>query len=167
MAVVRQLASVLLLRQQSRKLLHPGAGVAFLSTSLRRRQEQEPKDVTAPELRKVQPPSRANLFDTASDQERNRETFHGAIDLFKQRDTRKRGSVEFIRAALKNMKQFGVHRDLESYRALVDIMPKGKMVAVNLWQKAFWYYPKQQDCIVELMSQMEENKIIPDEGNQK
>ena len=60
----------------------------------------------------MQPPSRASLFDTASDQERNRETFHGAIDLFKQRDTRKRGSVEFIRAALKNMKQFGVHRDL-------------------------------------------------------
>ena len=57
-------------------------------------------------------------------QERNRETFHGAIDLFKQRDTRKRGSVEFIRAALKNMRPFGVHRDIESYRALVDIMPK-------------------------------------------
>ena len=77
-----------------------------------------------PELRKVQPPLRATLFDAASEQERSRETFHGAIDLFKQRDTRKRGSVEFIRAALKNMRPFGVHRDLESYRALVDIMPK-------------------------------------------
>ena len=65
---------------------------------------------------------------------------------------------------MKNMKHFGVHRDLESYRALVDVMPKGKMVAVNLWQKAFQFYPKQQDCIVELMSQMEENKVIPDEG---
>ena len=51
----------------------------------------------------------------------------------------------------------------ESYRALVDIMPKGKMVAVNVWQKGFWYYPKQQDCIVELMGQMEENRVIPDE----
>ena len=83
---------------------------------------------------------------------------------FKARDTRKRGSVEFIRAAMKNMRHFGVHRDLESYRALVDIMPKGKMVAVNLWQKAMWYYPKQQDCIVELMGQMEANHVIPDEG---
>ena len=117
MAVVRQLASVLLLRQQSRKLLHPG--VAFLGTSSRRQQDQDPqdwsqenKDVTSPELRKVQPPLRASLFDTASDKEKNRQTFHGAIDLFKSRDTRKRGSVEFIRAAMKNMKLFGVHRDL-------------------------------------------------------
>ena len=39
------------------------------------------------------------------------------------------------------------------------------MVSVNLWQKAFWYYPKQQDCIVEVLTQMEINKIIPDEGN--
>jgi hypothetical protein len=42
------------------------------------------------------------------------------------------------------MKQFGVHKDLESYRALVDILPKGKMVSTNIWQKAFAYYPKQQ-----------------------
>ena len=91
------------------------------------------------------------------------------LDLvqFRQRDTRKRGSVEFIRAAMKNMKQFGVHRDLESYRALVDILPKGKMVAVNIWQKAFFFYPKQQDCITEVLCQMEENRIIPDEGKIK
>ena len=140
--------------------------IAYLSTSCRRPQEHEKenKDVQSPQLRKVLPPTRSHLFDAASDQEKNRETFHGAIDLFKQRDTRKRGSVEFIRAAMKNMKQFGVHRDLESYRALVDIMPKGKMVAVNVWQKAFWYYPKQQDCIVELLEQMAENSVIPDEG---
>ena len=53
---------------------------AFLSTSRRRPgSEQENRDVTSPELRKVQPPLRAALFDAASDQERNRETFHGAI----------------------------------------------------------------------------------------
>ena len=39
------------------------------------------------------------------------------------------------------------------------------MVSVNIWQKAFHYYPKQQDCIVEVLTQMEINKVIPDEGN--
>ena len=45
------------------------------------------------------------------------------------------------------------------------ITHQGKMVSVNIWQKAFHYYPKQQDCIVEVLTQMEINKIIPDEGN--
>ena len=62
------------------------------------------------------------------------------------------------------MEYFDAHRDLESYRALVEIMPKGKMVATNLWQKSFGFYPKQQDCIVDVMNKMEENRVIPDEG---
>ena len=46
-------------------------------------------------------------------QEKTRENFKKAIELFNDRDIRKRGAVEFVLAALKNMKAFGVHRDLE------------------------------------------------------
>ena len=42
--------------------------------------------------------------------EKNRETFKNAIDIFNKRDIRKRGSVEFILAAMKHMKQFDCHR---------------------------------------------------------
>ena len=42
--------------------------------------------------------------------EKNRETFKNAIDIFNNRDARKRGSVEFIYAAMKHMKQFDCHR---------------------------------------------------------
>ena len=42
--------------------------------------------------------------------EKNRETFKNAIDIFNNRDIRKRGSVEFIYAAMKHMKQFDCHR---------------------------------------------------------
>ena len=41
---------------------------------------------------------------------KNRETFKNAIELFNKRDIRKRGSVEFIYAALKHMKQFDCNR---------------------------------------------------------
>jgi signaling intermediate in Toll pathway protein len=41
---------------------------------------------------------------------KTRETFKSAIELFNGRDHRRRGSVEFIYAALKNMKQFGVNK---------------------------------------------------------
>ena len=41
---------------------------------------------------------------------KTRETFKNAIEIFNGRDHRRRGAVEFIQAALKNMKQFGVHK---------------------------------------------------------
>ena len=41
---------------------------------------------------------------------KHRETFKNAIDLFNGRDHRRRGAVEFIYAALKQMKQFGVNK---------------------------------------------------------
>ncbi len=67
-------------------------------------------------------------------------------------------------AALKNMKAFGVERDLEVYRALIDIMPKEKYVPQTKLQAAFFHYPKHQFCIVEVLSQMTENGVVPDSG---
>ena len=41
---------------------------------------------------------------------KNEKTFKDAIDLFNNKGARKRGSVEFIDAALKHMKEYDVHR---------------------------------------------------------
>lgn len=49
-------------------------------------------------------------FGHQTEKERNKETFKNAIELFNKRDQRKRGAVEFINAALKNMEAYGVHR---------------------------------------------------------
>lgn len=103
----------------------------------------------------------AELFEAAKEKDQN--TFKGAIDIFKNRDARRRGSVEFINAALKHMKQFGVHRNLSVYKALIDVMPKGVYVPTNRFQVEYKHYPKQQDCMVDLLLQMELNKVIPDE----
>lgn len=54
-------------------------------------------------------------------------------------------------------------RDLETYKALIDVMPKGQYVPENLWQADFRHYPKQQDCIVKVLTQMEMNRVVPDE----
>jgi len=94
---------------------------------------------------------------------KNENTFRGAIDLFNNKDHRKRGSVEFINAARKHMKEYGVHRNLEVYKALIDVMPKGKYVPETFLQAEFHHYPKQQDCIVELLDQMSDNQVVPDE----
>jgi len=95
--------------------------------------------------------------------EKNRESFEGAIDIFTDKDTRRRGSVEFIYAAMRNMEAFGVHRDLVSYKKLLDVFPKGKMIPENRLQGDFFHYPKQQECATSLLHKMERNKVIPDE----
>lgn len=79
------------------------------------------------------------------------------IKIFENKDVHRRNHVEFIYAALKNMEEFGVHKDLEVYRALINIMPKGKFIPQNLIQAEFQHYPKQQQCIIDLLDQMEDN----------
>ena len=54
-------------------------------------------------------------------------------------------------------------RDATVYKALIDILPKGQYVPENLIQADFWHYPKQQECIVEVLYQMEMNRVMPDE----
>ena len=62
------------------------------------------------------------------------------------------------------MESFGVHRDLDTYRALIDIMPKGKYVPENTIQQQYSHFPKQQDCVVQVLMQMSENEVMPDSG---
>lgn len=84
-------------------------------------------------------------------------TYIKAIKIFETRDARRRGHVEFIYAALARMKEFGVHKDLEAYKALVEVLPKGKLIPSNIFQAEFLHYPKQQQCAVDLLEQMEDN----------
>lgn len=95
--------------------------------------------------------------------EKNKETFKNALEHFVKRDNRRRGAVEFILAALKNMKLYGVHKDLDTYRALFEVLPKGKYVPGNIFQAHFGHYPKQQNCALQVLTQMAENSVIPDE----
>ncbi|XP_060523211.1 evolutionarily conserved signaling intermediate in Toll pathway, mitochondrial [Cylas formicarius] len=95
--------------------------------------------------------------------EKNKNTYLDMIRIYVNREhVYRRGHVEFIYAALKNMEEFGVHKDLEVYKSLIDVLPKGKLVAKNIIQAEFMHYPKQQQCVIDVLSQMEENGVIPD-----
>lgn len=89
--------------------------------------------------------------------QKNRESFLSMTNLFVERDKHRRHHVEFIYAALKHMKEYGVERDLEVYKSILDVMPKGKFIATNMFQAEFMHYPKQQDCAIFLLDQMEYN----------
>lgn len=105
-------------------------------------------------------PAIRNPFDSA--QQKTKESFVDMVNIFEQRDVHRRNHVEFIYAALKNMEEFGVHTDIEVYKSLINVMPKGKFIPTNIFQAEFMHYPKQQQCIIDLLEQMEDNGVIPD-----
>lgn len=84
------------------------------------------------------------------------------VTIFETKSVHRRNHVEFIYAALRNMEEFGVHKDIEVYKALINVMPKGKFIPTNVFQAEFMHYPKQQQCIIDLLEQMEDNGVIPD-----
>ena len=73
------------------------------------------------------------------------------------RDVQRRAHVDFIYAALKYMVEFGVQKDLQAYKQIMDVFPKGKFIPSNLIQAEFMHYPKQQECALNLLEQMENN----------
>lgn len=97
-------------------------------------------------------------FDSIAD--KNKNSYLAMVDIFLDRDVHRRNHVEFIYAALKNMETFGVHRDIEVYKALMNIMPKEKYIPRNMFQAEFMHYPKQQQCMIDLLEQMEDNGEI-------
>lgn len=102
---------------------------------------------------------RAMILKGSFEQEINKDktSYLDMIKVFETKDKHRRNHVEFIYAALKNMEDYGVHKDLAVYKALVDVMPKGKFIPTNIFQAEFMHYPKQQQCIIDLLEQMEDN----------
>lgn len=94
--------------------------------------------------------------------QKDKKNFKEMVNIFENKDVHRRGHVEFIYAALKNMEPFGVHKDIEIYKALINVMPKGKFIPENIFQTEFMHYPKQQQCMIDLLEQMEDNGVIPD-----
>lgn len=94
-------------------------------------------------------------FNTMKD--KTRDSYLDMIRIFVNRDVHRRGHVEFIYSALKNMEVYGVQKDLDVYKALIDVLPKGKFIPQNVFQAEFMHYPKQQQCAVDLLEQMEDN----------
>lgn len=94
--------------------------------------------------------------------EKNKTSYLDMVKIFEKRDVHRRGHVEFIYSALRHMKNFDVHKDLEVYKSLIDVLPKGKFIPQNVFQAEFMHYPKQQQCAIDLLQQMEDNGVMPD-----
>ncbi|XP_070711202.1 evolutionarily conserved signaling intermediate in Toll pathway, mitochondrial [Pempheris klunzingeri] len=102
-----------------------------------------------------------DLFEQVAKETKTKATFNKVMDVFTKRNVRRRGHVEFIYAALMKMPEFGVERDLAIYNKLLDVFPKEVFVPRNFIQRMFNHYPRQQECGVQLLEQMENYGIMP------
>nr|XP_033207003.1 evolutionarily conserved signaling intermediate in Toll pathway, mitochondrial [Bombus vancouverensis nearcticus] len=98
---------------------------------------------------------------------KEKKTFLEIIRIYKRDDHARKAQLQFIPTALKYMDEFNVNKDLESYKALFDIFPKGKYIPENKFQHMMYHYPKHQDTALLILNKMESNFVIPDYEMQK
>lgn len=82
------------------------------------------------------------------------------IRIYEHNFPNKKGHVEFIESSLKYLREFGVHEDLDTYKRLLNIMPKGPFVAKTKIQAGMMYFPKQQFAVLELLGKMQHHGTI-------
>ena len=100
------------------------------------------------------------LFDELAAKEKSKRTFVKALSIYlKCHGVQRRGHVEFIYASLDKMKQFGVEKDIDVYKQIIGLFPKGKMRATSVWQSELMHYPKQQECMIDILERMEVNGL--------
>lgn len=93
---------------------------------------------------------------------KEKETFLEIIHVYKKEDRIRKGQLQFILTALKYMDEFGVNKDLEIYKQLLDIFPKNKYIPKNKFQNMFFSYAKHQNVAISILKKMEKNFVIPD-----
>ncbi|CAO2635783.1 Evolutionarily conserved signaling intermediate in Toll pathway, mitochondrial [Lemmus lemmus] len=102
------------------------------------------------------------LFRPSANGERDKTSFIRAVRSFGEHSVRKRGHVDFIYLALRKMPEFGVERDLSVYNLLLDVFPKEVFRPRNVIQRIFVHYPRQQECGLAVLDQMERHGVMPD-----
>ncbi|XP_058280824.1 evolutionarily conserved signaling intermediate in Toll pathway, mitochondrial isoform X2 [Hylobates moloch] len=103
-----------------------------------------------------------DLFGQAPSGERDKASFLQAVQKFGERSVRKRGHVDFIYLALRKMREYGVERDLAVYNQLLNIFPKEVFRPRSIIQRIFVHYPRQQECGIAVLEQMENHGVMPD-----
>ncbi|XP_019873986.2 evolutionarily conserved signaling intermediate in Toll pathway, mitochondrial [Aethina tumida] len=82
--------------------------------------------------------------------------------LEKYKETPKVNHIKVIYQALEAMEDFKADKQLNSYKSLINLMPKNKYAAENVLQAELMHFPRHQQCVIDVLQQMEDNGIMPD-----
>lgn len=82
--------------------------------------------------------------------------------LEKYKETSIVNHIKVIYQALEAMEDFKADKQLNSYKSLINLMPKNKYAAENVLQAELMHFPRHQQCVIDVLQQMEDNGIMPD-----
>lgn len=104
-----------------------------------------------------------HAFERAASFGKTKESFHGVIDSFLAKDKTRRGHMEFLKAAMHYMEEFGLVKDVETYNRMLDVFPRGRFENRTLFD-AIWAKEHPQAILaLDILTMMEDNWLLPTE----
>ncbi|KAM6389946.1 evolutionarily conserved signaling intermediate in Toll pathway, mitochondrial [Rhynochetos jubatus] len=88
--------------------------------------------------------------------------FAAALEALERAPGRRVGRLELVAAALAAMPALGVAREREAYHRLLRLLPRGPWVPRGAFQRLLAPFPRQQECGLQILEQMEHYGVIPD-----
>ncbi|XP_064258073.1 evolutionarily conserved signaling intermediate in Toll pathway, mitochondrial [Passer domesticus] len=87
--------------------------------------------------------------------------FVAALRQLAQAPPGRGGRLALVEAALAALEARGAARSLPAYNALLRLLPRGPWLPRGL-QRLLWPFPRQQECGLRLLEQMERHGVMPD-----
>ncbi|XP_065514181.1 evolutionarily conserved signaling intermediate in Toll pathway, mitochondrial-like, partial [Caloenas nicobarica] len=88
--------------------------------------------------------------------------FEAALSALESAPGRRRGRLELVEAALAAMPALGVARERPLYHRLLRLLPRGPWLPRGPLQRLLGPFPRQQECGLRLLEQMERYGVVPD-----
>lgn len=88
-------------------------------------------------------------------------TFAAALSELERSPGRRMGRLELVAAALAAMPAMGVARQLDAYNRLLRLLPQGPWVPRGALHRLFAPFPRQQECGLQVLEQMERYGVMP------
>ncbi|XP_074785983.1 evolutionarily conserved signaling intermediate in Toll pathway, mitochondrial isoform X2 [Athene noctua] len=107
-------------------------------------------------------PARPGIPRGAQGADRGPEAFAAALAALEQVPGRRVGRLELVEAALAAMPALGVARQREAYHRLLRLLPRGPWVPRGPLQRMLAPFPRQQECGLQILEQMERYGVVPD-----
>lgn len=109
--------------------------------------------------------SPADIIDQARKQTglHAQDQFKVALQEFLVRDKHRRTHLKFISTALEKVDEFGVQKNIQIYKDILDLFPKGRFVNRTLFDALWPRRTPQMELALRILQKMEDEGIRPDD----
>ena len=93
----------------------------------------------------------------------SQDQFKVALQEFVVRDKHRRTHLKFIGTALERVDEFGIQKNIQVYKDMLDLFPKGRFVNRTLFDALWPRRTPQMELALKILQKMEDEGIRPDD----